>query len=74
MDMEEAERTRRHRLADPDARHEPGDVLWHHELRGRAAAADRRIAQLQQLADLHSRGVLTDAEFAAEKAKILNGT
>jgi hypothetical protein len=25
----------------------------------------------QQLADLHDRGALTDAEFAAEKAKIL---
>jgi hypothetical protein len=39
-----------------------------------AAAADRRIAQLQQLADLHSRGVLTDAEFAAEKARVLSET
>jgi len=27
--------------------------------------------RLQRLADLHDRGVLTDAEFAAEKAKIL---
>jgi hypothetical protein len=31
-----------------------------------------RIEQLKQLADLHSSGVLTDEEFAAEKAKILN--
>jgi hypothetical protein len=31
------------------------------------------LARLQQLGDLHQRGVLTDAEFAAEKAKILSG-
>jgi energy-coupling factor transporter transmembrane protein EcfT len=34
---------------------------------GSTSAAD----QLTQLADLHSRGVLSDDEFAAEKAKIL---
>ena len=30
------------------------------------------IDQLQQLADLKSQGVLTDAEFEAQKARILN--
>jgi Short C-terminal domain/Phospholipase_D-nuclease N-terminal len=34
---------------------------------GGSSAAD----QLERLADLHSRGALTDEEFAAEKAKIL---
>ena len=29
------------------------------------------VAQLQQLADLHNQGVLTDEEFAAQKAKLL---
>jgi hypothetical protein len=29
------------------------------------------MAQLQQLAQLKEAGVLTDAEFAAEKARIL---
>jgi hypothetical protein len=29
------------------------------------------LDRLQKLADLHDRGVLTDAEFAAEKAKLL---
>jgi hypothetical protein len=33
-------------------------------------ASDSR-ERLQRLAALHDRGVLTDAEFAAEKAKIL---
>lgn len=35
------------------------------------AAGGDRIEQLSQLADLHDRGILTDVEFAAEKAKIL---
>src|SRR3954447_25890557 len=29
------------------------------------------IEQLKQLADLHSQGILTDDEFAAQKAKLL---
>jgi hypothetical protein len=36
-----------------------------------APASQSRLDRLQQLADLHDRGVLSDAEFAAEKAKIL---
>jgi hypothetical protein len=36
-----------------------------------AAPAATEVEQLQQLADLHASGALTDAEFAAEKAKIL---
>ncbi|MET7517456.1 SHOCT domain-containing protein [Streptomyces sp. NPDC005480] len=35
------------------------------------AAADR-VSQLTQLADLKAQGVLTDEEFAAEKARILS--
>ena len=34
------------------------------------AAADP-IEQLKELAELHSQGILTDEEFAAQKAKIL---
>jgi hypothetical protein len=37
------------------------------------ASAGIDMAQLQQLADLHTAGVLTDEEFAAAKAKILAG-
>jgi hypothetical protein len=36
-----------------------------------AAPEDPTMAQLQQLATLHTSGVLSDEEFAAEKAKIL---
>ena len=35
------------------------------------AAAPDPIAQLTQLGQLHEQGVLTDAEFAVQKAKIL---
>lgn len=31
------------------------------------------IEQLQRLGDLRQQGILTEEEFAAEKAKILNG-
>jgi hypothetical protein len=34
---------------------------------------DEAIAQLQKLADLQKAGILTDEEFAAQKATILNG-
>ena len=36
-----------------------------------AAPAADPIAQLKDLADLHAQGVLTDEEFAVQKAKIL---
>lgn len=36
-----------------------------------APAADDTIAKLQQLAELKSQGILTEDEFAAQKAKIL---
>jgi hypothetical protein len=38
-----------------------------------APAEDPTIAKLRQLAELHEQGVLTDEEFAAQKAKVLNG-
>jgi hypothetical protein len=33
---------------------------------------DAEMAELKKLGDLHESGVLTDEEFATEKAKILN--
>jgi hypothetical protein len=36
-----------------------------------ALSTDDKIAQLQQLGQLHQSGILSDAEFAAMKAKIL---
>lgn len=37
-----------------------------------AAAAPSTLDQLKQLGDLKAQGILTDAEFEAQKAKILN--
>jgi hypothetical protein len=37
------------------------------------AAGPDLTAQLQQLAQLHTSGVLSDEEFAAAKAKLLGG-
>jgi len=36
-----------------------------------AAGGDDTIEQLKELAALHEQGVLTDQEFAAQKAKLL---
>ena len=36
-------------------------------------AMDNKLAQLKDLADLKAQGVLTEAEFDAQKAKILAG-
>ena len=36
-----------------------------------AAPAEDPIAQLRELGELHQSGVLTDEEFAAQKAKLL---
>ena len=38
-----------------------------------AAEAPDMMEQLKQLGDLHTSGVLTDAEFEAQKAKLLAG-
>jgi hypothetical protein len=36
-----------------------------------APAVDQQTAQLQNLANLHAQGILSDEEFAAAKAKVL---
>jgi hypothetical protein len=38
-----------------------------------ASTASETLEQLQQLAELKTQGVLTDDEFAAQKARILGG-
>jgi hypothetical protein len=37
-----------------------------------APPEDDKFAKLEKLADLNKQGILTDEEFAAEKAKILS--
>jgi hypothetical protein len=36
-----------------------------------ATGSDDMITQLQKLGELHQQGILTDEEFAAQKAKLL---
>jgi len=36
-----------------------------------APAPEDNISKLKELAELHSQGILTDDEFAAQKAKLL---
>jgi hypothetical protein len=64
-----------------------GDA-WHELREGRSAARapanaaappagggnGSRVHELERLATLHDRGALTDAEFAAEKAQVTNGS
>ncbi len=38
-----------------------------------ADAEESRLRRLERLAELHEKGVLTDEEFAAEKARVLGG-
>jgi Short C-terminal domain len=38
-----------------------------------SVSMSERLAQLSTLSDLKSAGVLTDAEFDEQKARILNG-
>ncbi|HUF16365.1 MAG TPA: PH domain-containing protein [Acidimicrobiia bacterium] len=41
---------------------------------GGPAAAESSVSQLERLSRLHDQGKLTDAEFEAEKARLLGGT
>jgi hypothetical protein len=38
-----------------------------------ATDTSQRLAQLRELGDLKTAGILTDAEFEQQKARILNG-
>jgi len=49
----------------------PGNVVAAPPVAAPAAGGSDLTAQLQQLADLHTQGVLNDEEFAAAKAKLL---
>lgn len=56
--------------ANREARHEQLESARAAEQQ--TSAPESNIAQLKALADLRDRGALTDAEFAAEKAKLLD--
>jgi hypothetical protein len=45
---------------------------WTSAVQDAAASSDNSADQLTQLAKLHESGALTDAEYASQKAKVLN--
>ena len=49
----------------------PQPVAYQQSAAAPAPAAPDRVQQLKDLASLKEQGILTDAEFASEKAKIL---
>ena len=53
------------------ARWDEGDAQQYQQEAPPPEPEDDSAAQLQNLAQLHTQGVLTDEEFAAAKAKIL---
>ena len=53
------------------ARYEQQDAQQAQQAAAPPPQEDDATAQLQNLANLHAQGVLTDEEFAASKAKIL---
>ena len=67
------------READQNARIEDLEAQQYQQAPPPAAApssggmSEDSMAKLQQLADLHSQGILTDAEFEVQKQKILQG-
>jgi hypothetical protein len=60
-----------HRQQEKYAAQEQPQQVQYVEAPPAAPAQDDSMAQLEQLADLHSKGILTDEEFAAKKAQIL---
>jgi hypothetical protein len=72
MDMEEAERTGQMAHGSAAAADASGSAPA--VASSSPSPEDDRIARLEKLANLHERGALTDAEFAAEKARLLGGS
>jgi len=60
------------RWAEQDTRAYQEQAPYQEPAPAAAPAADP-IEQLKQLGELHQQGVLTDEEFAAQKAKLLGG-
>jgi len=54
-----------------DARYAQQDAQQYEQAPAPPPAEDDATAQLENLAQLHAQGVLTDEEFAAAKAKAL---
>jgi hypothetical protein len=60
-----------HRQQEKYAAQEQPQQVQYAEAPPAAAPVEDDAAQLEKLADLHSKGILTDEEFSAKKAQIL---
>lgn len=60
-----------HRQQEKYAAQEQPQQVQYVEAPPAAPSADDQMEQLEKLGDLHAKGILTDEEFAAQKAKIL---
>jgi membrane protease subunit (stomatin/prohibitin family) len=65
-DQYAAEADQNQRISDLESQQQPAPAAP-----AAAPASSATIDQLKQLSELHQQGVLTDAEFAAAKAKLL---
>jgi hypothetical protein len=57
----------------PHAQQEYPQEIYVPSTAGQAPASSVDLAQLKELAELRSQGVLTEAEFQTQKARLLNG-
>jgi hypothetical protein len=64
-------RRQANRWAQQEAAYEPQPAYEPVPQAAPVAAAPDPIEQLKQLGELHQQGVLTDEEFAAQKARLL---
>ena len=75
LGLRDGRRRQRSRDDAPTVRRGRRDVRRHERPRSPGAARAPQgqdvVEQLKQLADLHAQGILTDDEFAAQKAKLL---
>ncbi len=67
------QRRQAERFAERDARIYADREQAYANTTAAAAPASDRIEQLRQLGELRTSGVLTDEEFASEKARIMGG-
>ncbi len=64
-------RHQQNKYAEQDAAAQPQEAYAAPEPVEAAPSSDDQIAKLKELAQLKEQGILTEAEFDAEKAKIL---
>ncbi|MFC9330415.1 SHOCT domain-containing protein [Kitasatospora sp. NPDC057015] len=70
--QEQAAAAQQQAMVDQAAAQAAAQVTAGQQAQAAPAAGEDRIGKLTALADLKAQGLLTDEEFAAEKARVLN--